>query len=148
VLPGVGIAGVSGVVALLGGAVMAMVDREVDVVSRGLVLRAFSTAGIAFIAAVVLIVVALSVLGRTGSAQQATPALRASRLVLTSDVGGGSAAELLGATGVTLTDLHPAGAAEIDGLRIDVVAEAGYLPAGTNIVIVSDEGYRRVVRAR
>jgi len=147
VLPGVGIAGVSGVIALLGGAVMAMVDRDVDVVSRGLVLRAFSTAGIAFLAAVVLIGVVLTVLGRAGGAN-ATPAVRGSRLVLTSDVGGAASADLLGATGVTLTDLHPAGAAQIDGRRIDVVAEAGFLSAGTDIVIVSDEGYRRVVRAR
>jgi membrane-bound serine protease (ClpP class) len=49
---------------------------------------------------------------------------------------------------VALTDLRPAGAAEIDGERIDVVAEAGYLAAGSPLEVIVDEGYRRVVRAR
>lgn len=53
---------------------------------------------------------------------------------------------LLGATGVALSDLRPAGIAEIDGERIDVVTEGGYLDVGTRVVVTRDEGYRRVVR--
>jgi membrane-bound serine protease (ClpP class) len=67
--------------------------------------------------------------------------------VLSEDVGGAHVTTLLGALGTTITDLHPAGAAEIAGARIDVVAESGFLPSGTPIEVVSDEGYRRVVRA-
>jgi membrane-bound serine protease (ClpP class) len=53
---------------------------------------------------------------------------------------------LLGFRGTAITDLHPAGAVSIDGQRIDVVAQEGYLPAGAEIEVIVDEGYRRVVR--
>jgi membrane-bound serine protease (ClpP class) len=148
VLPGVGIAGVTGVLALLGGAVLAMVDRGAEIVPREAVLSAVSVAGLAFLAAVALLVGLLTVLGRAASSStERQPQRRGSRLVLSDDVGGAHEAGLLGATGVTLTDLHPAGAAQVDGRRVDVVAEEGYLPAGTPVEVVVDEGYRRVVRA-
>ncbi|HUF13847.1 MAG TPA: NfeD family protein [Longimicrobiales bacterium] len=54
--------------------------------------------------------------------------------------------ELLGAIGVAATDLRPAGAGVFGDERLDVVAEAGFIPAGTRISIISSEGYRLVVR--
>jgi membrane-bound serine protease (ClpP class) len=54
---------------------------------------------------------------------------------------------LLGTSGVARSDLRPGGIAEIDGERIDVVSEGGYITAGTPVIVVKDEGYRRVVRA-
>jgi membrane-bound serine protease (ClpP class) len=53
---------------------------------------------------------------------------------------------LVGATGIVLTDLHPAGAVRIDGERVDVVAEEGYIPRGATVEVILDQGYRRVVR--
>ena len=151
VLPGVGIVGVSGVLALLGGATLAMVDRDVEIVPREAFITAFNVTGIAFLAAVALLVGLLVFLGRgtrTEPDAGARLARRGNRLVLTTDVGGAHADGLVGAHGVALTDLRPAGAAEIDGVRIDVVAEAGYLAAGSPLEVIVDEGYRRVVRAR
>jgi membrane-bound serine protease (ClpP class) len=151
VLPGIGVVGVSGVLALLGGATLAMVDRDVEVVPRAAFIAAFNVAGLAFLAAVALLVGVLVLIGRgtrVKDAEAARLGRRGNRLVLGTDVGGAHEAGLLGAHGVALTDLRPAGAAEIDGERVDVVAEAGYLPAGTDLVVVVDEGYRRVVRAR
>lgn len=54
--------------------------------------------------------------------------------------------ELLGAEGVTLTPLRPAGSAEINGMRIDVVSEGGFVPPETKIKVVKVEGTRVVVR--
>lgn len=150
VLPGVGIAGVSGVFALLGGATLAMVDRDVEIVPRAAFIAAFNIAGLAFLVAVGLLVGLLVLLGRstrTRTEGGARLERRENPLVLSTDVGGAHADGLLGARGVALTDLRPAGAVEIDGARIDVVAEAGYLAAGSAIEVVVDEGYRRVVRA-
>jgi len=150
VLPGVGVVGVSGVLALLGGATLAMVDREVEIVPREAFITAFNVAGLAFLAAVALLVGLLVLVGRSagGGGEQAQRfARRGNRLVLATDVGGAHDEGLVGARGVALTDLRPAGAAEIDGERVDVVAEAGFLPAGSALVVVVDEGYRRVVRA-
>jgi membrane-bound serine protease (ClpP class) len=55
--------------------------------------------------------------------------------------------ELVGRTGVAITDLRPAGVGRFDEERIDIVAEEGWLTAGTFIEIVRSEGYRHVVRA-
>lgn len=151
VLPGVGFVGVTGMLALLGGATLAMVDRDVDIVPREAFVAAFNVAGLAFLAAVGLLVGLLLLIGRgtrAGGSGSSRLERRGTRLVLASDVGGEHAAGLAGAHGVALTDLRPAGAAEVDGERVDVVAEAGFLPAGSPLVVVRDEGYRRVVRAR
>jgi len=54
--------------------------------------------------------------------------------------------ELVGRTAVASTDLRPAGVADLDGERIDVVTEGEYVSAGTSIEILRAEGYRHVVR--
>jgi membrane-bound serine protease (ClpP class) len=53
---------------------------------------------------------------------------------------------LLGAKGVVLSDLRPGGFAEIGGERVGVVTRGDYIRAGESIEVISDEGYRRVVR--
>lgn len=55
--------------------------------------------------------------------------------------------ELEGMDGVAITDLRPAGTAEVAGERLDVVSEAGWIAAGTPVRILHAEGYRHVVRA-
>lgn len=57
-----------------------------------------------------------------------------------------STSPYVGKRGKTLTDLHPVGKAEIDGEQLDVVAEEGFIPKGSTVEIVRDEGYRKVVR--
>jgi membrane-bound serine protease (ClpP class) len=55
--------------------------------------------------------------------------------------------ELVGATGVTLTDLRPSGAARIGEERVDVVADSHWIAAGTPVKVVRAEGYRHVVQS-
>jgi membrane-bound serine protease (ClpP class) len=59
----------------------------------------------------------------------------------------GRGPSMVGALGVAITDLRPAGGVRIDGERVDVVTEGDYLEAGTGVEVVLDDGYRRVVRA-
>jgi membrane-bound serine protease (ClpP class) len=54
--------------------------------------------------------------------------------------------ELIGKTGVAVTDLRPAGVATVAGERIDVVTEGEYVSSGAPVVVVRAEGYRHVVR--
>lgn len=56
--------------------------------------------------------------------------------------------ELIGAAGVALTPLHPAGSAEIAGRRVDVVTRGEFLNAGTPLRVALVEGVRVVVEAR
>lgn len=55
--------------------------------------------------------------------------------------------ELEGIDGVALTDLRPAGRAEVAGELLDVVSDAGWITAGTPVRVLRAEGYRHVVRA-
>jgi membrane-bound serine protease (ClpP class) len=76
------------------------------------------------------------------------------RLVLETDMqanlGYGSAPETdrrwLGRSGTAVSPLRPAGIAEIDGTRIDVVSDGEFIEAGTLIVVTRVDGNRIVVR--
>jgi membrane-bound serine protease (ClpP class) len=46
---------------------------------------------------------------------------------------------------VALTDLRPAGTAQVDGERFDVVSEGGFVPRGAPVRVIRSEGYRVVV---
>jgi membrane-bound serine protease (ClpP class) len=54
-------------------------------------------------------------------------------------------AELVGTLGVALTDLRPSGTARFGVERVDVVSDANWIEAGTQIRIVRSDGYRLVV---
>ncbi|MCL5290324.1 MAG: NfeD family protein, partial [Firmicutes bacterium] len=55
--------------------------------------------------------------------------------------------KLLGQQGVAATPLRPAGAALIDGKRVDVVTEGEFIMPGTPVLVVMVEGTRVVVKA-
>lgn len=55
--------------------------------------------------------------------------------------------ELVGKEGVTLSMLRPAGLAEIDEARVDVVADSEFIDRGVAIRVVEVEGNRVVVEA-
>ena len=54
--------------------------------------------------------------------------------------------ELLGAEGVALTTLRPAGSAEFNGKRVDVVADWEYIERGKKIKVLRVEGIKVVVK--
>jgi membrane-bound serine protease (ClpP class) len=54
---------------------------------------------------------------------------------------------LLGARGTALSFLRPAGVATFDGIRVDVLTEGEFVPAGTPVRVTRVEGARIFVRA-
>ncbi len=56
-------------------------------------------------------------------------------------------AALVGKEGTTISKLRPAGLAEIDGERVDVVADGEFLAEGVTIRVAEVEGNRVVVEA-
>ena len=54
--------------------------------------------------------------------------------------------KIVGARGIALTDLRPAGVAIIDNHRVDVVTEGDFIEEGRAIEVIADEEYRRVVK--
>ncbi|MGQ0715279.1 MAG: NfeD family protein [Gemmatimonadaceae bacterium] len=142
VLPGFGVAGIGGIVAVLAGLTMALVGE-------GATIRALASAGgrvaFAMLAAIVGSLLMLRYL----------PTLpMGGRLILDTELaaGGGyaSASERdrswLGRVGRTASSLRPAGIAEIDGERVDVVAEGEMIEVGATIVVSRVDGNRIVVR--
>jgi len=169
VVPGTGLPGLLGLVAVLGGLFMAQLGEPITAAA---VTRAAISVGATLVAVVVGLVVAVRLLTRFGAPQA---------LVLDTYLGGGEPvteratggwvrwfgggeelvldgagrfatddfhgrpAYLGGRRGVAVTNLRPSGVAEIDGERVDVVTAGGYIPAGDRIEVVRDDGYRRVV---
>jgi len=54
-------------------------------------------------------------------------------------------ASLIGKTGEVLTDLRPAGVAKIEGQRVDVISEGGYISKGERVKVITVEGSRVLV---
>jgi membrane-bound serine protease (ClpP class) len=77
------------------------------------------------------------------------PESRLARMFISSQVSGEIGTdrpELLDRTGTALTPLRPAGAALIEGKRVDVVTEGQMIERGTPVRVIAVEGLRVVVR--
>ncbi len=55
---------------------------------------------------------------------------------------------LLNQDGETLTDLGPSGKALIEGRKLDVIAESGFIDQGTPVVVIEANGSKIVVRPK
>jgi len=174
VLPGFGVAGILGLIALGGGSFMALIYRDFDFVTSDDLWRAGLTVGITLVAAVVGVVLLITLVSRRGAPSGlvlsarlgsghtitertssgwlrwfgADERLESDRIERPQGGGADAESSLMGLTGVAVSDLRPGGIVDIDGDRIDAVTSGEYLPAGEAIEVVSDERYRRVVRKR
>ncbi len=54
--------------------------------------------------------------------------------------------KLIGAMGVSITDLGPSGFITIEGVRIQALSEAGYVEKGSRVVIERGQGSYLIVR--
>jgi membrane-bound serine protease (ClpP class) len=140
VLPGFGVAGILGILAMGGAIVLSLLG---NFPTTGDVLVALNVVGASIIA---VGVVGWLILKRLPDDR------RASGMILQSstsrEAGYLSAPvrdELVGQEGVALTDLRPSGTGAFGEERIDVVSDGAYVAAGTPIRIVRAEGYRHVV---
>ncbi len=143
VLPGFGIAGVAGIAAIVGSVFLSLIGNFATGADM------LQAAGILSLTIVVVVVAGWAVirhLPRSGRFSRSGLMLGDATSRETGYLSAAVRAELVGATGVALTDLRPSGAARINDERIDVVAEADWIPAGTPVRVVRAEGYRHVVR--
>lgn len=142
VIPGFGVAGALGIAALLGALALSMVGAgDTAAVILGAVWRVV----LSLLAALAASLVLLRFLPRLPLAR---------RLVLQTDLGAGPAhgsapdadQHWLGKQGRALSVLRPAGIAEIEGSRVDVVADGALIEADTPIEVMRVDGNRIVVR--
>lgn len=140
-LPGVGVAGILGACFLLGAVVLALVGTAP---TGGDVASALGVLGASL---VIVLAVFYAWLRHLPNSSRFAGLLHTHR---TDRAEGYIAApqrdDLLGRDGFAVTDLRPAGTALIDGERVDVVTEGGYIGAGDPVTVVRADGYRHVVR--
>jgi membrane-bound serine protease (ClpP class) len=142
VTPGSGVIGAAGVIALMGGLTLSLLGAGATV---PLVLTAAARVVLALGVAVAASFALLRFLPRLPYAR---------KLVLETALGApagyASAPESdfrwIGRRGVAASPLRPAGIAELDGERVDVVSDGQYIEAGTPIEVTRVEGNRIVVR--
>jgi membrane-bound serine protease (ClpP class) len=142
VLPGTTLAGAVGVVAVVAGLGMTLVGAGA---TASVIVGALGRVAMALLLAMAGAAALLRVLPHLPFGR---------RLVLATGMPAGlgyvSAPESdlrrLGRTGTALSPLRPAGIAEIDGARVDVVSDGGFIEAGAAIEVIRVDGNRIVVR--
>ncbi|MCW5983086.1 MAG: hypothetical protein KIT09_33665 [Bryobacteraceae bacterium] len=142
VLPGTTVAGIAGGLALIAGLAMTLIGAGA---TPAAIIVALGRVALSLLVAMAAGFALLRVIPRLPIGQ---------RLILSSgmqaDMGYVSAPERdwqwLGRTGKALSPMRPAGIAEIDGNRIDVVSEGGFIEAGAPIEVTRVDGNRIVIR--
>lgn len=144
VIPGFGIAGILGALALGSSVLLSLVNHwstAADITAA---------AGVLSLAGIVAAVVGWALirhLPRSGRFTRSGLMLGDSTSRETGYLSADLRSELIGATGVAVTDLRPSGAARIGEERLDVVTDSNWISAGTPVRIVRSDGYRHVVQA-
>ena len=136
-MPGFGLPGISGIVMEIVAIVLTWVNHG-PVEALGLTIIVLS-----------LIAIAISMSLRSATRGR----LSRSKIILkereSNEAGYRSAEDMqvfLGREGETTTVCRPTGMAEFDGVKLNVVSEGEFIPAGTRVRIVLVEGSRIVVR--
>lgn len=144
IIPGFGVAGVGGIIALAAGLGMTLVGAGA---TASVIIGAFGRVAISILLALAGGLALLRMLPRLPFGR---------RLVLDTEVGAEqgytsppeSDRLQLGRNGTALSPLRPAGVADIDGARVDVVSDGGFIEAGAAIEVTRVDGNRVVVRER
>ncbi len=143
VIPGFGITGVLGFLAVLGGLGLSLVGEGA---TGDVVLTAVGQVALSLLLAIAAALVLLRFMTHTPFGQ---------RLILKTELPAGegyastpeSDFRWLGKRGVAEHSLHPSGIAHFDGERVDVVSEGEYIEAKQPIEVTRVDGNRIVVRA-
>jgi membrane-bound serine protease (ClpP class) len=142
VLPGFGVAGVLGVLAIVTSMVLAMMGAHP---TTGDVAQALAVLGASLFITFAVVYAWLRHLPNSG---------RFSGLLLQGSVhksqgfvSAPNRGDLVGRDGIAVTDLRPSGTARVGEERLDVVTEGEYVPQGSRVQVVQSDGYRHVVRA-
>lgn len=141
ILPGFGAAGILGIVALAAAVILAMIGSSP---SAGDVTQALMVLGASL---VITIAVAYAWLRHLpNSSRFGGLFLRGGAHQADGYIAAPPRSDLVGQDGVAVTDLRPAGTAQIGPERVDVVTEGEYVAQGGAVRVVRSEGYRHVVR--
>ena len=145
VIPGFGIAGIGGIILIIASLFLSMLGAD-PFLDQEALSYAIIRLSVGFLLALIFIFLLVRFLPRSNifkkfilSEEEKSTAGYTSRANLN---------ELLGLEGISLTTLRPAGTAEFNGKRVDVVTESEYIEHNKPIVVTAVEGMRVVVREK
>jgi membrane-bound serine protease (ClpP class) len=141
VLPGFGAAGILGIVALSAAVILALVGSSPSTAD---VTQALMVLGASLVITAAVAYAWLRHLPNSG--RFAGLFLRGGAHQADGYIAAAPRHDLVGQDGVAVTDLRPAGTAQIGPERVDVVTEGEYVAQGQAVRVVRSEGYRHVVR--
>ncbi|HNP29427.1 MAG TPA: NfeD family protein [Nitrospirales bacterium] len=142
VIPGFGIAGILGIMALMGGLGMSLIGAGATWDSM---LSAIGQVALSILVAIIATLILLRYFPRLPFGK---------RLILETNLQAQEGYESsppedhrwLGMQGIAVSDLHPSGIARFDGQRVDVVSDGGFIDAGQPLKVVRIDGNRIVVQ--
>ena len=142
VIPGFGIAGISGIILIFASIFLSLLGSEPFIDMHAISIAIIQLSG----------AMLFSLVGMFFLVKYLPKSTVFNKLVLSESekaeqgfVSFPSDKNLVGMTGIAYTTLRPGGTAEIDGRRIDVVAESEYITQGTKIKVLRVEGIKVVV---
>jgi len=144
VIPGFAITGVVGIILIIGSIFLSLIGNNLPFWDSGAVSKAVIQLSASLLFAFIFIYILAKFLPKSSAF---------SRLVLSNEekadlgfVSYPSIKELMGMEGIALTTLRPAGSAEFNGQKYDVVADWEYIPKGNKIKVIRVEGIKVVVK--
>lgn len=142
IIPGFGIAGISGILLVVASLFLSLIGGrpflDFEIISMAIIQLAAAITG-----AFVLILLLAKFLPKSSVFNKLV--LSTATSTDRGFVSNPDYHSLVGKEGIALTTLRPAGTAEIDGQKVDVVADAEYIKNGTRIKVIKSEGMRVVV---
>jgi membrane-bound serine protease (ClpP class) len=141
-IPGFGIAGILGIVALIGGLGMSLIGTGATWDSM---LSALGQVSLSILVAIIATLIFFRYFPRLPFGK---------RLILETNLQAQEGYESspaedhrwLGKQGLAVSDLHPSGIARFDGERVDVVSDGTFIDSGQPLEVVRIDGNRVVVR--
>ncbi|MGH7466371.1 MAG: NfeD family protein [Longimicrobiales bacterium] len=143
VMPGFGLFGIGGALAVLASVYLSLIGSFSTLADHGMAAAIVSTAILVVLVAAWAL---LRSLPKSGRFAKSGLMLGQAMSKETGYISAVERPELVGTTGVALTDLRPSGTAEFGDERLDVVTDGEFISAGTTVKVVRSEGYRHIVR--
>jgi membrane-bound serine protease (ClpP class) len=150
VLPGLGVAGISGTVLVVLSLALVTLEKQPETqeewVSFGTTMASFGLSMMGAVVAALTVAWYLPSIPYVNRLVLKAPADQAEGDETAADLVSPQLAALLGAIGVTVTPLRPAGKVKFGDEYVDVVTESSYVQPGSRVQVIEIEGNRIVVK--
>ncbi|MGD8781494.1 MAG: NfeD family protein [Ignavibacteria bacterium] len=145
VIPGFGIFGILGIICVIGSLFMGLIS-DWPTVDSSMINSAVIQLAVTFIATAILFYFIAKFLPKTNIFNSLV--LKSEILEKSGYTTEENVKEYIGKEGKALTDLRPSGTVDIEGNRVDVVTEGGFIKIGSKVVVIKEEGSKVVVRKK